>query len=374
MSAGGVKSCAVVVDGLESPHGTEMFAVLMAAALKERGWVLRFHAARYFPDKSCWAGLLNSLQIQVERPRFWFLTRHYLPHRLAVRQFWRSCRQQRPDVIWSPTTDMMTCLALQKKPRSAPPFFVHDPNDASACTYYPKLWPQVCNGVTALSVHGQRQRQGALSAYKIERPVGVVWPASMAPGRQVAPPFRDGVIRFGQFGRLYDMKGALLSISALGRCLQAGGRAELHFHGDGPQREEAQALARSLGVGQYVFFHGSYSYDKLDELMADVDVGLMPSSYEGFGLVMLELMSRGRPVISTDVGSSHEVLTGMHCGMVVPCGDEVALGAAMAEAIRQREKMQEMGVRAHEVWNSHFTTQAFATRMIEFWRNNGAAI
>jgi glycosyltransferase involved in cell wall biosynthesis len=362
-------SCLIVVDSLDAPHGTEMFSCIVAKELHERGWRVRFHTAHYDPKHSAWTGLVREMGALVWRPHFWFLTRYELPSVVSAWFFRGVCRRFAPDIIWSPTTDTLTTLCLLANVKmQGPPFFVHDPNDASMCPHLPKKWPHVSGLATGMSVHGVRQMHGAEKAYGRTSPIEVVWPGSLPPSiKPVLPTFDRKPIRFGQFGRLYSMKGALFTVAAFAKCLQTTGGAELHFYGDGPQLGDVWELATSLGIADKVFFHGSYHHTKMDELMAEVDVGLMPSIYEGFGLVMLELMARGRPVISSDVGSSKEVLEAFDCGIVVPRADVDGLATAMISAVKDTERMRKMSVQARRVWLEHFTPSAFVDRLLGFW-------
>ena len=109
-------------------------------------------------------------------------------------------------------------------------------------------------------------------------------------------------------------------------------------------------------------------------MIPQIDVGLMPSIYEGFGLVMLELMSRGRPVISSDVGSSREVLEQLGGGVVVRRADTHELAAAMERFCVDRELGQRLGTAASRVWSECFTPDAMFDRYLAFWRSGGARI
>lgn len=318
--------------------------------------------------------MLHQYEIPVRHPGFWLLNRFHLPYKTSVCQLWNWCGKNSPHVIWSPTNDMLTCLALEARPANSAPFFVHDPSEAANCPHYPALWYQVCNRIDALSVHGENQRLGALKNYQITKPVEVVYPGSLRP--QICSELRahEGVVRFGQFGRMFSCKGTLFAVAALAQVLARGVQAELHFFGDGPFRSATEELAASLGIQEKVFMHGSYFNNDLDRLVSNIDVGLMPSVYEGFGLVMLELMSRGRPMITSDVGSSREVLEQFDAGIVVPRADPTALADAMECICKQPELLIRKAANAKTVWESRFTPEATTARYIEFWRRHGAAV
>jgi glycosyltransferase involved in cell wall biosynthesis len=153
-----------------------------------------------------------------------------------------------------------------------------------------------------------------------------------------------------------------------------GYAAELHFFGDGPHAPLVKELVESLRLSEQVFFHGTYDWRDLDTIVEMIDVGLMPSIYEGFGLVMLELMSRGRPVIASDVGSSREVLEGLGGGWIVRRADTEDLAKRMADCCETPEVIVEVGNVARRVWQSHFTPDQMFDRHVAFWRSCGVMV
>jgi glycosyltransferase involved in cell wall biosynthesis len=259
-------------------------------------------------------------------------------------------------------------------PEHAPPVFVHDPYSARPEVPYEMLWFQVCNKVTGLSSSGPKQASAARSYYKLNKPVEAVWLASFPPKRAVAPLSVERPLRFAQFGRLHPQKNPLLTLEAFARLAASGLQAELHFFGDGPLREKCRMLAAQLSLGEAVTFHGAYSNEELDDLIESIDVGLMPSKFEGFGIVMLELISRGRPVIATDVGGAREVLEGMECGWVIDKSDAGDLFTAMARCCKERAAVAERGNACRSRWLEHFTPGKMFDRMAGFWRSCGVPV
>src|SRR3984893_4466368 len=81
--------------------------------------------------------------------------------------------------------------------------------------------------------------------------------------------------------------------------------SKLLFVGDGPERQTAEALCRSLGVCDEVRFVGKQ--EQMEDILAIGDLFLLPSEYESFGLAALEAMAAGTPVVSTDVGGLTEI-------------------------------------------------------------------
>jgi N-acetyl-alpha-D-glucosaminyl L-malate synthase BshA len=96
-------------------------------------------------------------------------------------------------------------------------------------------------------------------------------------------------------------------------------RARLVLVGDGPERGRAQQLAEELGVAQRVLFLGKQ--ESVAELLACADLFLLTSATESFGLVALEAMACGVPVVATRVGGIPEVVPDGQAGWLAPVGD-----------------------------------------------------
>jgi N-acetyl-alpha-D-glucosaminyl L-malate synthase BshA len=96
-------------------------------------------------------------------------------------------------------------------------------------------------------------------------------------------------------------------------------QSRLVLIGDGPDRGKAQQVAEELGISDRVLFLGKQ--ESVAELLACADLFLLPSATESFGLVALEAMACGVPVIATDVGGIPEVVPVGKAGWLAPPGD-----------------------------------------------------
>ncbi len=104
-------------------------------------------------------------------------------------------------------------------------------------------------------------------------------------------------------GRLEKEKRADIAIHALARARTLGVEAGLTIVGDGSQRKELETLSEDLGVAGQVVFTG-----RTDPLghYAHANMLLVPSAYEGYGMVIIEALAAGVLVVATDVGSARE--------------------------------------------------------------------
>ena len=110
--------------------------------------------------------------------------------------------------------------------------------------------------------------------------------------------------------------------------------ARLMFVGDGELQQDLLSLAKLLGVADQVIFAG-FHFDPAP-FYATADLFVLSSDYEGFGNVIVEALSFGLPVVSTDCPSGPaEILDHGRYGRLVPVGDATALAAAIDSALKE---------------------------------------
>ncbi|WP_236244678.1 glycosyltransferase [Streptomyces sp. CC210A] len=141
--------------------------------------------------------------------------------------------------------------------------------------------------------------------------------------------------RLLQLGRLVPRKGAAVSVTALPRLPGAelvvvGGPPPERLDTD-PEVRRLREVARLAGVADRVRFTGAVSRDAVAPLLRSADVVLCPGDYEPFGIVPLEAMACGRPVVATAVGGQLDTVADPECGRLVPPRDPEALARAVAE-------------------------------------------
>ncbi|GGW97443.1 glycosyl transferase [Streptomyces malachitofuscus] len=148
----------------------------------------------------------------------------------------------------------------------------------------------------------------------------------------VAPrgPFR---YRLMQLGRLVPRKGAAVSVAALARLpgteLLVVGGPPRHRLDDDPEVRRLRAAARDAGVADRVRFTGGVDPSRVPALLRSADVVLCPADYEPFGIVPLEAMACGRPVVASAVGGQLDTVADPGTGRLVPPGDPEALARAV---------------------------------------------
>ena len=109
-------------------------------------------------------------------------------------------------------------------------------------------------------------------------------------------------------GRLVYEKGIQHLISAMPKILNGYNDAKLIIAGKGGMTDELKAQAEALGISNKVYFTGYLNAKQVQKMYKCADVAVFPSTYEPFGIVALEAMLAGVPIVVSDVGGLNEIV------------------------------------------------------------------
>ena len=153
-----------------------------------------------------------------------------------------------------------------------------------------------------------------------------------------SPPARretEGPFHFVSAGNLIPVKGFDGLLGALGEILSRGVDARLTILGRGEQKEHLSAMAASLGLEDRVDFPGFVSRERMAEIYQTADAFVLASRAETFGVVYIEAMAAGLPVIATACGGPEDFVREDN-GLLIPVDDPQALSNAMERMARTR--------------------------------------
>ena len=109
-------------------------------------------------------------------------------------------------------------------------------------------------------------------------------------------------------GRLVYEKGVQYLIGAMPKILQNYNDAKLVIAGKGGMYDELKSQVDYLGLGDKVYFTGYMDHKSLCKLYKCADIAVFPSTYEPFGIVALEAMLAGNPIVVSDIGGLNEIV------------------------------------------------------------------
>ncbi len=165
---------------------------------------------------------------------------------------------------------------------------------------------------------------------------------------------------------LIKRKGVDVLLRAFREVVNQVPEATLEVGGDGPERSDLESLTRSLGILGNVRFLGKLDQTQVVDAMHRADLFVLPSYYETFGVVLIEAMATGLPVIATACGGPEGFIT-PEVGELVPPGDLSALAAAILKRIGAVAAAESVRIRNYAL--SHFGHVAIASRLLDIYRN-----
>ncbi len=225
------------------------------------------------------------------------------------------------------------------------------------------------DGVTAVS---EWLRARTLEAFRIKKPIEVI-PNFVDTGR-----FAPGARALGRSSFLCQGRKVIMHASnfravknipgviRIFHRIQEQVPANLVLIGDGPELPTAHEMVRSLGLTDRVYFLGIQ--DAMDELLVQTDLLLLPSDHESFGLVALEAMSAGVPVIATDRGGTRELIESGTSGFLADPADVEAMAAWGISLLRDPERWEAVSHAARARARGRFDQDLIVGRYLDFYR------
>lgn len=196
-----------------------------------------------------------------------------------------------------------------------------------------------------ITATGLRLASATLPYAPRERPVTVV-PygidlARFQPAARTDAERDDAVI--GSVGRLSPEKGFDMLLRAAARLIDARTRLRVVLAGEGPERRRLAQLAERLGISDRVDFRGELPHEQVPSVLAELDIFVMPSRAEGFGVAALEAQAMELPVVASRVDGLPDVVEHERTGLLVPPADSEALADAIARLASEPVLRGEMG-------------------------------
>lgn len=168
------------------------------------------------------------------------------------------------------------------------------------------------------------------------------------------------VVKFVSVGSLVHGKGYDIIISALQKCKYMD-KCQISIVGGGPEEANLRSLVEQCQLQNKVFLAGKKTPEEVSELMAESDCFILASRGETFGIVYIEAMAKGKPVIATICGGPESFVNESN-GLLIPAEDIEATAKAMDYMVENLEKYDNAAIRQY--CHDNFSEEAISQKII----------
>ncbi len=253
----------------------------------------------------------------------------------------RYLNKERPDALVSFAARincMSLGMALTLPAKKRPRLIVSERNDPMKDTrtalvrrlteqLYPRADRIVFQTTHAMNCFSEKVRKKGVI---VPNPVDAKVPRADVPAKKIVA-----------VGKLMRQKNHALLLDAFARLKEEFPGHTLRIYGDGVLREELQERIRSLGLEGRAVLEGWRT--DVAEQIADAELFVLPSNYEGLSNALMEALAMGLPCVSTNCAGAEDLIEDGVNGRVVPVGDPDALTAAMRELLSDPASARRMG-------------------------------
>ena len=166
--------------------------------------------------------------------------------------------------------------------------------------------------------------------------------------------------------RMDDAKDHDMLLQAISVLKKQGLTPKLCLAGEGPRKGELIQKCHSLDITYQVIFHGA-RHD-IPELLGACDLFVFATKTEGFGLALIEAMSAGIPIISSDLPVCRQILDDGKCGVLVPVGNANLLAEKIRYLLEHLVQAQELAAAARVAAHTRFSPKATVDQYAQLLR------
>ena len=366
--------------------GMELRMIEEAHALKELGYQTRI-ATNRFSEGRIFQRLCHELEIPYSifgPPDFIEMWRWRHLHKIRAQVIaHRAWRRQRPDLchVFLPWTYQgLARIWLASRYRVATVLSIH--NTFPECTFAPWHERHIREAFASLR-GGYAVSQSALQAFEVifcrYLPDAVelrVIPNFVDIERFVPSPDRRANTRrklgipqnalvIGSVGRLADQKRPESIVRLFARLRPRFPNLYLVLVGQGPLEQTVRQLTESLGVTPYVRLAGFV--EETETIYPALDLHVLLSRNEGFGISTVEAMSCGVPAIGTDVPGTRDILENSRAGVLVPLDDESTTAEAVSRVLINTDLCRDLAAAGRSLAVGHYSRTRWLEEIAKFY-------
>lgn len=176
----------------------------------------------------------------------------------------------------------------------------------------------------------------------------------------------SNVFKFLTIGSLDENKNQIMLIEAFYQKFKNSDNVKLIIAGEGPCERKLKDKVKKLNLENKIIFYGAATREQVKMLYNNSDVFVLPSKYETFGVVLIEALSCGLPVIATKCGGPESIIVDSNIGELVEINKN-DLADAMEKLILNKNKYNEEYIRKYAVDN--FSKDVVTSKLIELYKS-----
>lgn len=179
----------------------------------------------------------------------------------------------------------------------------------------------------------------------------------------------SGHVVIGAVSRLSQEKGVRYLIDAFAQLRERyAGQVSLRVAGDGPERPRLEAQIQRLGLESSVELCGWVDHKEVPDFLRELDVFVLPSTWEGFGVAAVEASAVELPVVATNVYGIPDAVREGATGLLVPPRDPGSLARAVGRLVEEPALRESMGKAGREYVTRHYSWSYNAEQMASIYQ------
>lgn len=175
---------------------------------------------------------------------------------------------------------------------------------------------------------------------------------------------KEDKLVFGCYGRMVNKKGFHVLLPAFKKLLAKGVKAELVIGGDGSELVKLKSLSENLGLSGHVKFVGWIK--DVESFLRTIDVFVLPSLDEPFGIAVLEAMAMGKPIVSTKSQGPKEILNNNNA-YLAEINDVNSLFKSMILVAGRKEEREAKAVQALNNYKNFYAKEVVVPRFLNLY-------
>lgn len=167
---------------------------------------------------------------------------------------------------------------------------------------------------------------------------------------------------------LYKEKAIDINLKAVSLLKENHPNLEYIVVGDGPEKHNLEILAKDLGIENHVLFLGAFKHEAVLEIMKECDVFSMPSTNEAFGVVYIEAMAQGKPIIGCKGEGPQDIIIDRENGFLIDKNDVEQLSSIIDLLFSDKSLRYEIGEKAIQTVEDKFRWNVVAEKLIKEYK------